>query len=235
MGQVLRTEGDVAPETWAEYAAWKRTKRMDHRDRQVVLAFAVIDYDLRDALDEEIHAAYAAATTLIDTVMSNPTELLLAKTSKTNITGYVGDLLFSLTFIFDVLAENWGHGQLVAARHFASKEDLASVLALHAKVQQTTGSPTEIVASWRQKLLMTLVRLSICIGQLSAHYRIFRWDTESLDTEIEATNFAPALECLEIAAAFMGLSLQQCMAVNQAKLNSKYPQGWRAADSQPAE
>lgn len=31
-GRKLRTEGEVAPETWGEYALWKSTKRMGPRD-----------------------------------------------------------------------------------------------------------------------------------------------------------------------------------------------------------
>lgn len=232
--RALRTEGEVSPETWGEYAAWKATKRMKLRDRQIILTFTAIDIDLRDALDEAIHEAMAAAAELADTIMGNEPRLLLHKASERRIAEQIGDALFATTWIFDILSENWGSGQLISGRHFANPEDLASIAASLDAVRATVGSPTEIVAAWHKKVTLTAASLMVGLGELSAAFVRLRWDDIGFDIEGQATRFADVLSCVEIIAAFFGFTLAQCLQVNQVKLNAEYPQGWKpAGETQP--
>lgn len=232
-GQKLRTEGEVAPDTWGEYAAWKLTKRMKPRDRRVTMIFGVVDFDQTDELDEAIHQAMASTAALSESIMSSDPMDLLNPQNKKLVAGAIGAILFSATTICDLLSENWGLGQLIVGNHFAATGDLTSIHEFHERVVGTIGSPTEIVVQWKHKALYTATALMIAIGDLSRSFRKFRWDAEGINVEAEATKFMESMSCVEALAAFFGLTLTQCLLVNQAHLNEEYPQGWRPAGQQP--
>lgn len=196
---------------------------------RLLLVFASVDFDLRDVLDEAIHEATAAIADMTNQFTATSPQVLLAESKKQTVAGLIGNALFALTWIYDMLAENWGANQLISGRRFAQEEDLTQIDNLYKQTVSTLSAPTEAVQWWRTCMLSTCEAISITLGRLSGRFGSFRWDDHGFNPESEAAEFVQALEFIEAIAAFFGVTLSECMKVNQAAENKRYPEGWRAA------
>lgn len=226
----MRAEHGIMPETWAEYVLWQGTKRMDGRHRRLQIAFNQVDdhYALSDELSDAIHSATATCSSVVRVVNESTPGALLGDQHRELLAERLGFALFSLVTVQAMLSENWGYGQSISGRHFASTDDLTSVAKTHDMAASTVGAPTEVVSAWHLAALKTAVGMMSIVGWLSGEYWLVRWGgKEGLDVEAAAAQFKDALECFEVLATLLGLTLQECLAANLHKVNSIYPEGWK--------
>lgn len=92
--------------------------------------------------------------------------------------------------------------------------------------QEAASRTRNVKLSERDQLLDAAAGLAEESGEVLSHVRKHAFQSKPLDTAELEIELGDALWCLSMTATCLGLSLEHIAAANQAKLKSRYPNGF---------